>query len=126
MRRLLAIILLSLASLGQIAPLFAADSEAQLPPCCRANGKHKCSMRAMARMHYSVGSFFAGISEKCPFSSLPVGTTARNPHVATAPLDGRRLTAFVNHAAMQPEHEAQLESIATRAHQQRGPPSFLA
>jgi hypothetical protein len=48
-RRAIAFSLMVLFSLTLIAPLFAPDADANLPACCRRNGKHHCMMRMMER-----------------------------------------------------------------------------
>jgi hypothetical protein len=44
LRRLWAIFLLALFSFSLIGPTVAADSDSNLPACCRRFGKHHCSM----------------------------------------------------------------------------------
>jgi hypothetical protein len=44
MRRTVASLLLGLVSFPLIAPLLLADTDSDLPACCRRDGKHHCSM----------------------------------------------------------------------------------
>jgi hypothetical protein len=58
MRRALAVLLLAIFSLGLIpASAFAEDPESKLPPCCRRNGTHLCSLREAAEKAASGPSF---------------------------------------------------------------------
>jgi len=66
MRRTLASILAAVVSFPLIAPLLCADSDAQLPACCRRGGKHHCSMMAVGGGHTSPGPAFSAFQPKCP------------------------------------------------------------
>ncbi len=105
------------------APLFAPDAEANLPACCRRNGKHHCMMQLMER--YGAKDIgFTSVSEKCP--SIPTSTGA--VHAPTSkPEAGERFYAeVVFHPACAPQTEACSRIPFLRSHQKRGPPSPLA
>jgi hypothetical protein len=50
MRRAIAISLMMLFSWTLIAPFYARDSGANLPACCRKNGKHHCAMHTIDQL----------------------------------------------------------------------------
>jgi len=64
MRRALSIALLTIFTWMLIVPFLGPDAEANLPPCCRSNGKHHCAC-AMARQP-GENAGFAKVTEKCP------------------------------------------------------------
>ena len=72
MRRAVALLLMLIFSSMLMAPLFASDPEANLPPCCRRHGKHHCMMQGMQGSDGRPG--FAAVREKCP--CFPAGTVA--------------------------------------------------
>jgi len=49
MRRALASLLLVLFSLSLIGPVLLADTDSNLPSCCRRDGKHGCGMKSMGK-----------------------------------------------------------------------------
>jgi hypothetical protein len=116
-RRALAIALLIVINLLLIAPAFAATGEAQLPLCCRANGKHKCSMQGAS------GPSFSKIGEKCPFA--PAGGLGVSSHVILFHPVRARFASILS----QPNAPAQAETLArislSRTRQERGPPALL-
>jgi hypothetical protein len=48
MRRALALLLLAVIGSPLITPLLFASARADLPVCCRRDGKHHCAMGGMA------------------------------------------------------------------------------
>ena len=120
MRRAPAHLLLLFFSWMLIAPLFAQNPEANLPACCRKNGKHHCMMRSMARS-IQKGAGFASIAEKCP--CLPPSTAAA--HSIKFAIQAR--PRFNAEAAFHPAWARQTESrsriLLLGSHQKRGPPS---
>jgi hypothetical protein len=123
MRRSIALSLTMLFSWMLIAPLFASDAEANLPACCRRNGKHHCMMRAMERLGGTKAGF-SSIAEKCP--CLPESTGAVHSPVG-APKVGEQLFAeAVFYPAYAPQTEARSRISFLSSHQKRGPPSPLA
>jgi hypothetical protein len=122
MRRSIAISLLLLFGLMPIAPLFAPDADANLPACCRRNGKHHCAMREMAR-YWADRKGFNSVTEKCPCQ--PPATAA--VHGPSFELGGA--TYFFLQAPRPSVPLAQPWSLARtcflRSHCKRGPPSLL-
>ena len=102
MRRVIALSLMMLFSWALIAPLFAPDADANLPACCRRNGKHHCMMRTMQRLDGNEKGF-TSVSEKCP--CCPVGTCAVYSPIFK-PESGEQLFAgVVRHPAIAPQTE---------------------
>lgn len=67
MRRVLAATLVAVFTLPLVSPVFTARIEvANLPPCCRRNGKHHCMMYRMA-MGW-IPPRYRTVSAKCPWS----------------------------------------------------------
>lgn len=68
-RRLLALSLLLLLSFPLAAPLFAlsANSEANLPACCRRNGAHHCAMKMQRTGTAAQQTTAFSTPMKCPF-----------------------------------------------------------
>jgi hypothetical protein len=123
MRRTIALALLMMFSLPLIAPVFGPDADANLPPCCRRNGKHHCMMRMMQRLGNNEKGF-TSVAEKCP--CFP--TSACTIHSPTyKPEAGSQFYAeVVRHPSCAPRAEALCRVFLLRSHQKRGPPSPLA
>jgi hypothetical protein len=70
MRRLLAhLVLLTIVwgyGWGYVAPAALGATEADLPPCCRGNGKHHCAMAMMQRWDGTTLAFREN-SPQCPY-----------------------------------------------------------
>jgi hypothetical protein len=119
MRRAIASSLLTIVSVLLIAPFFALDPQASLPPCCRTHGKHRCMM-----MQRGVPDRLAHVSERCVLFPKCGGAAISRCY--------------------KPEQEQQLQSAAIRlatpphagsvrrqrpvveSHPKRGPPAFFA
>jgi hypothetical protein len=122
MRRTIALALTMIFSWMLIAPAFGPDAGANLPPCCRRNGKHHCMMRMELLSGKRKG--FTAVSEKCP--CLPASTCAvqspvfhlktRQPFEAEVPRRPLRTTQTV----------ALYRLCFFRGNPKRGPPSPLA
>jgi hypothetical protein len=120
MRRAIAISLMVMFSWTPIAPVFASDAGANLPACCRRNGKHHCRMERSGGQQKG----FTSVTEKCP--CLPVSTCA----VASAtfkPEAGEPFCADgVRPAAIGQQAVAFYRDCSLRSHRKRGPPTPLA
>jgi len=123
MRRSIAISLLLLFGLMPMAPLLAPDADANLPACCRRNGKHHCSMRGMG-LSGDGQRGFSSLTERCPCQ--PPATAA--VHAPTGePESGKQIfAAAVNHPASAAQTRALARSSFLRCHPRRGPPSLFA
>jgi hypothetical protein len=120
-RRLLAISLLMLFGLPFAAPLFGANAaEANLPICCRRDGKHHCAMMSMDE---STGRALRTVGEKCPYSVAPPAILvlpSYTPSTAQSVFAG-----VIRHPTSAPQVEAQRRISFDRARQKRGPPAQI-
>ncbi len=124
MLRAIAILLVSLISFGLMAPAISAGSGAQLPPCCRAKGKHHCAMRMAYLLEHRGNSSVNTIAEKCP--CFPKAWTSASNSQTYSP---RGFQVFfgdvLSHPAVHAQTEARYRISFSRSKQKRGPPSFL-
>jgi hypothetical protein len=125
MRRALASLLLVLFSFPLIAPAFTPSADAQLPACCRRDGKHHCSMAA-GDLEQN-GPVFQAIRPQCP--CFPSGTPSSIPDQRSNAILGSAPSVFVSFhsdSVVQRSTEAFPPSALSRAHQKRGPPSLIS
>jgi hypothetical protein len=123
MRRAIAISLMMLFSWTLIAPFYARDSDANLPACCRKNGKHHCAMRTMGKLAGNQRGF-STVAEKCPYCLLSVSSTNSPTYKTEAA--GEFYAEFVSHPALALQTEAHFRISSLRSHQKRGPPTSHA
>lgn len=125
MRRFVAITLLAIFGLPFASSLFALTpkSDANLPACCRRNGKHHCMM-AMAE-HTKLASDkpeFGAPPEKCPYSPTALlGTT--HPNAFSLPNGQMIYAELVSHSCGTAQTESKLRIARDRARGKRGPPA---
>jgi hypothetical protein len=117
-RRGLAISLLLLFSVSLISPLFASDTAASLPACCRRMGKHHCEMSSEAGTQKSVS--IGIVAEKCPCT--PAVPSAFHLIVFAPPDNGAAFADLVSHPAIHAQTLAQYRISFDRSRQKRGPP----
>jgi hypothetical protein len=123
MRRAIALTLLALFSWMLMAPLFAPDAEAALPPCCRRHGKHHCMMQRLLAMSGQPGGP-AAVQERCPCQPSGGGAVQSRMYAAVA---ARRLQTGLAQPARLPERrETPHQSFFIRNHPKRGPPILSA
>jgi hypothetical protein len=121
MQRRGAIVLFAVLMVPILLPLLAIQgksSEAQLPICCRRDGKHHCGMMAeeLPSDHSVIGSPMV-----CPYGST-VLTVAHN--LSFYPPASATFYAGVNeHPAIHAQVTANLLVAESRSHQKRGPPA---
>jgi hypothetical protein len=124
MRRALASFLLAVFSFPLIAPAFFVDAEANLPACCRRDGKHHCAM-TMDETASAAGVSVGTAQPRCPLypgaSATPVGRYA-----AVLRSSGAVFGAIVSHPAIQFQTEAGYRISFGRSSQKRGPPVVLS
>lgn len=120
MRQLLAISLLILFGLPFALPLLGANAaDAELPVCCRRNGKHHCAMmREFSPSKVSVGT----VREKCPYSIAPPATIILPAYIP--PASASIFAGVTRHPAVAAQVEAQFRISFDRARQKRGPPTI--
>ena len=107
-----------------IAPVFTASiNQADLPACCRRNGKHHCMMYRMA-MGFAPWPYRA-VQDKCPYSPFA--------HLAILLFHGyfsHEQTPAVAHSAVLAARVRQVEAgyriSFSRSRQKRGPPRPIA
>lgn len=119
MRRLLANIVLLVTLWGYAAPAVLGATEADLPACCRGDGKHHCSMASMAQSGSNAPGFGAN-SPQCPYRLL--GSVLKTPEAAAA----RKLFSVDLPASdLLSQRDAALRESAARSRKSgRGPPSL--
>jgi hypothetical protein len=121
MRRATSLALISFFSLLLMAPVFARDPEANLPPCCRRHGAHHCAMGMAERSTGTRG--VASLGERCP--CFPAATCAAHSS-PFEPAAGRQLYSRSGRAFLIPLHsEAGFPLALFGSHQKRGPPLLI-
>jgi hypothetical protein len=114
--------LLLFFNLPMVSPLFAlaANSDVNLPACCRRNGIHHCNMQMQRAA--SSGAAFSGIPTKCPAYPRPA-TLVRITH---AQVNAEAIAFITPGSVLTIKSRAQTSSkISTKsAHPKRGPPSL--
>lgn len=126
MRRVPAILLVLLFSYSLIGPALLVDDHANLPACCRRDGKHHCGMAegAMANAP-STGPAVAAARVKCPlFPGVGVLVAHSGASLATRSrtLDISIDVRFSLVACADDGYGVARGS----SHLQRGPPGFLS
>jgi len=122
--RLIAIAVLLIVASNATLPALFADSESTLPPCCRRDGKHHCTMMAMLEMQeQSAGPAVKAKAQKCPmFPKAPTPFFMGHP----APSRAATLAEPVGtHPVAKAQPEVLYRISHGRARQKRGPPSLL-
>ena len=126
MRRLCALFLL-LLSVGPWLLVFSSSdaiTEASLPACCRARGKHKCFMRLTREGGTASTSgepAVSQVSERCPYNPTWTNTARREPLGQPAVyVSGTGLSAAPSLVSLATRP---CTSFLSRANWKRGPPS---
>jgi hypothetical protein len=122
MRRAISISLMMLFSWTLMVPFFAPDPEANLPACCRNNGKHHCMMRMMGqRSGHQKG--FTRVAEKCP--CCPASVCVAHSAIYKPKAAAAFYAEVVSHPACAPQSETASRICLLHSHQKRGPPAPL-
>ena len=121
MRRLLAFSLLLLFNLPLVSPLFAlaANSDANLPACCRRNGIHHCNMK-MQPEAASNDPAFASIPAKCP--AYPRQATLVRITHAQVQAGAFAFAVPSAAASIKPHAQTRAKAAIKSLHHKRGPP----
>ena len=124
MRRLLSFALLLLFSLPLISPLLAltANSDLNLPACCRRNGAHRC-FKTMNPGAATAGTQLSAIPKPCP--SYPAVVTSLRHIDLSSPKTSLIFAEIVSHPTLKLQTEARARVALDRARQKRGPPSSI-
>jgi hypothetical protein len=125
-RRLLAISLLLLFALPAISPLLAltTSSDANLPACCRRNGKHHCMMSMEMAQAALNGTQLSAPPMKCPLYPKAINTARHDDlsfHTTALIFAGA-----IAHPAIHRQTEARARVAFDCARQKRGPPALLS
>lgn len=125
-RRLLALSLLLLFSFPLVSPLLAlsANSDANLPVCCRRNGVHHCGMKVQRSNTSAHQVSVFTISTKCPFYPRPA-TLVRH-HDARLHASANVLAEAINHSTVKAPASLHVCVALDTAWQKRGPPVHLS
>jgi len=123
LRKLISILLLAFFGLPFVSPLLAstAKSEANLPACCRRDGKHHCMMRVAERSESSSRrAEFHAPFEKCPYCPAFVLTSH---HSQTGMISSSAAFAeLLSHPSVHPQTESRWRVSRDRSRNKRGPP----
>lgn len=134
MRRALASLSLVLLSYPLIAPVLLASTETRLPPCCRLNGKHRCSAASMSSMSADApvidqgsapDSALNALRPRCPY--YPATSTVPVESNTALPRNSRAIsTSLAGDLAAQTADETPHCMSFSRSRQERGPPAPLS
>jgi hypothetical protein len=122
LRRLCAILLLTVFGLPLASPLFALSRSAgeHLPACCRRGGKHSCGGAGTEKGTSAHAPQFGGPAEKCPFSSQ---VSAVAHHAVRPSGSGYVFAPVVRHACGLAQTESLWRISRDRSSLKRGPPA---
>jgi hypothetical protein len=131
MRRILAISLFAVFLLPSVMPLLVlanSDPDANLPACCRRNGKHHCMMsmemmQAALNGNKRYGTQLHAIPMKCPLFPRALNT-AQHKELSTRAA-ALIFAELVSHPAIHLQTEARARVARDCARQKRGPPALL-
>jgi hypothetical protein len=124
-RRLLAVSLLLLFSLPLISPLFAltANSDTNLPACCRRNGAHHCMMKLQHTESSGTEVTLSTIPQRCP--AFPAVVTPVKHGDLSFPTASLIFAEIVSNPSVKIQTQARARVALDRSRQKRGPPSDL-
>lgn len=127
MRRLLSISLLLLLTLPLVSPIFATSATAaNVPACCRRDGKHHCMMimgtMAQSAANDAIQTKSATVQEGCPYT-LVASVAINLPFVPDEVRTAISASALSSATDPIPTEVARQISL-DRSHQKRGPPSL--
>lgn len=125
LRKLLAITLLVLLGQPFVQPLLAwnATSEANLPACCRRNGRHHCMMSMAERRQLASRDLqFEAPSERCPYRQAIAGPVLHGRSLLP-PVGQAIFVGLSSHPAVAVQTESKLRISRNRSRRKRGPPN---
>lgn len=122
MRRALATFLVAMFSLPLIAPVLLADTDSNLPACCRRGGQHHCAMSNIADQSFGTG--MRAVQPRCPL--FPKTGSAGISLENGLPGSPARFGALILLRSANRKTNENVPQIALRgATRKRGPPSNL-
>ncbi len=125
LHRVLAILLLHVFSLSLITPLLgAAEQEANLPQCCRRDGKHGCGMAKGkgAGAGSLSGPAVQSVKPVCPMFPNGKSEPVTSPLALPVP-ERMEISLLFSAEAGRAQTEARYRVSHSRASQKRGPPA---
>jgi len=125
MQRAGAAFLVCIITFPLIGPALFADPEADLPACCRRNGKHHCAMMNMDPDPPGSGPTARAPVKRCPFfpkSSLLLPRSGPALPSVSCPV----YVASLAQLTVEAQAEAGYRIAIGRSHQKRGPPILLS
>ncbi|OJV41413.1 MAG: hypothetical protein BGO25_17050 [Acidobacteriales bacterium 59-55] len=125
-RRFISISLLLLFTLPLVSPLFAASTtDADVPVCCRRDGKHHCMMaRTLERDSGNASQDrTASLRDRCPYN-LATPAAVNLPFVLHEAQTGL-ISEIVTASASPVRTETIHRNLFDNSHQKRGPPSLI-
>jgi hypothetical protein len=127
LRKLIAILLLTVFGLPFAQSLFALTpkSDANLPVCCRRNGKHHCMMSMAQRKEMSSDKpQFTPPLEKCPYcpAALTIGHQPNPFSIATGQMV---FIDSIGQFSVVAQTESKRRISRDRSRQKRGPPALV-
>lgn len=127
LQKLLAITLLALLvqPFVQLHLAWNTTSVANLPACCRRNGKHHCVRSAAeSRRLSSHAPQFQAPDEKCPYREAMIAQVIHGKKLL--PSAGQAIFAgLASHTAIAAQTESKLRISYNRSRQKRGPPALF-
>jgi hypothetical protein len=123
MSRITSIALLLVFSFSLIAPLLALGqtADANVPVCCRRNGKHHCAMSmAESTAANQTRTLVGAPPEKCPYCPSSMATTGHAPLAFAAASTVLGTTDTLTVVLAQTESKWRISR--DRSRQKRGPP----
>jgi hypothetical protein len=115
-----AILLLAVFSFSLLIPAFNSDRDANLPACCRRDGKHHCS-KSIGGDDFNSGASFQA-NAKCPMHPgivLPsISISGYVPPVASLAVPDNRRALPIG------RYRTSFHILHARTHYKRGPPSL--
>ncbi len=125
-RRFISISLLLLLMLPLASPLFAASTaDAEVPVCCRRDGKHHCMMAKVAKSSTGDAAKAESVTirERCPYNL--VSPAAVNLPFVPDEIQTTIFAGTLSAPACPAPTEARSCIVLDRSHQKRGPPSLI-
>lgn len=114
---------LALSVLLPYLSLFA-DSELNLPPCCRREGSHHCAMHLESAQNAAgQGTVFRAAADHCPFQKAVTPASRLTLYPA---LSAAAYAAVLSHPAIHTQTVISGLISKSRSHQKRGPPFLLS
>jgi len=125
LKKILAILLLTVFGLPFATPLLAASrsGEEGVPVCCRRAGKHHCAWEMGESARSDSGPRFRRLAERCPFA--PQASVPSHHEVAVPSVAASIFTSVVSHPCGSTQTESMWRIARDRSRLKRGPPAVV-